>query len=90
MKGSDLKIIDPFETMIRNIYKITDFVERMRVQKAIVDLREFSPDLAKEIKKIDPKMIPLGKETFTAEIDKPYFDTLIDFATWRGAPNGLI
>lgn len=62
LKGSTRDIIDPFESMITNAYKITDFVERARVGKSITNLRNISPELAEMIKPIKPKIVPVAKQ----------------------------
>lgn len=59
--GSEKQIIDPLESIIANTYKITDFVERARVAKSIVNLRNFSEELAGLIVKQKPTIIPVAK-----------------------------
>lgn len=61
IKGSAKDIIDPFESMITNAYKVTDFVERARVGRSIANLRNASPELAEMIKPIRPKIVPVAK-----------------------------
>ena len=84
MKGSERNIVDPLESVITDTYKITDFVERARVSKALVGLRKFSPDLAETIKEVKPKMVPVAKEMLKAEIDQPFMDRLIEFGKELG------
>ncbi len=62
LKGSTKDIIDPFESMIMNAYKVTDFVERARVGRSIVNLRKASPELAEMIKLIKPRIVPVAKQ----------------------------
>ena len=62
LKGSVKDIIDPFESMITNAYKITDFVERARVGRSIANLRKASSELAEMIKPINPKIVPVAKQ----------------------------
>ena len=62
LKGSTKDIIDPFESMITNAYKVTDFVERARVGRSIANLRKTSPELAELIKPIKPKLVPVAKQ----------------------------
>ena len=62
IKGSTKKIIDPLESLITNVYKITDFVERERVAKSVVNLRNLSPELSEMIKPVAPKMVPVAQE----------------------------
>ncbi|KKR80198.1 MAG: hypothetical protein UU28_C0046G0007, partial [Parcubacteria group bacterium GW2011_GWD2_40_9] len=62
LKGSTKDIIDPFESMITNAYKVTDFVERARVGRSITNLRNTSPELAEMIKPIKPKLVPVAKQ----------------------------
>lgn len=62
LKGSARDIIDPFESMITNAYKVTDFVERARVGRSIIDLRKASPELAEMIKPLKPKIVPVAKQ----------------------------
>ncbi len=62
LKGSTRDIIDPFESMITNAYKVTDFVERARVGRSITNLRNTSPELAEMIKPIKPKIVPVAKQ----------------------------
>jgi len=52
IKGSEKAIIDPLESLISDTYKVTDFVERERVGKAVVNLRNQSPELAEMINPI--------------------------------------
>lgn len=62
LKGSTKDIIDPFESMITNAYKVTDFVERARVGRSISNLRNTSPELAEMIKPIKPKLVLVAKQ----------------------------
>lgn len=62
LKGSTKEIIDPFESLITNTYKVTDFVERARVGRSITNLRKLSPELAEMIKPISPKIVPVAKQ----------------------------
>ncbi|MDP2703940.1 MAG: LPD38 domain-containing protein [bacterium] len=62
LKGSTKDIIDPFESMITNAYKVTDFVERARVGRSITNLRNTSPELAEMIKPTKPKLVPVAKQ----------------------------
>ncbi len=62
LKGSAKDIIDPFESMITNAYKITDFAERARVGRSITNLRKLSPELAEMIKPIKTKIVPVAKQ----------------------------
>jgi len=61
IKGSVKAIIDPLESLISDTYKITDFVERTRVAKAVINLRKLSPELEKLINPIAPEMVPVAK-----------------------------
>lgn len=62
LKGSEKAIVDPFESLITNTYKVTDFVERARVAKSVTKLRNTSPELAELIKPIKTKIIPVAKQ----------------------------
>lgn len=62
LKGSTKDIIDPFESLITNAYKVTDFVERARVGQSITNLRSVSPELADMIRPIKPKIVPVAKQ----------------------------
>lgn len=61
LKGSTKQIIDPFESLITNTYKVTDFVERARVAKSITNLRNISAELGELIKPIKTKIVPVAK-----------------------------
>lgn len=83
IRGAELDIIDPLETLISNTYRVTDFVEKARVTRAIVGLRTLSPDLKQIIKPVPPKFVPVavqkikkvpGKEVeFPETIFRPSF-----------------
>lgn len=60
IKGSERQIIDPLESIITNVYKITDFVEKARVAKSIVNLRNLSKEFDNVITKVSPKMVPVA------------------------------
>jgi len=62
IKGSEKAIVDPFESLITNTYKVSDFVERARVAKSITKLREASLELAELIKPIKTKIVPVAKQ----------------------------
>ena len=53
IEGSERKILNPIEQMVRRVYTITNFVERQRTIKSIVDLRAKSPELQKEWEETD-------------------------------------
>ena len=78
IKGSEKAIIDPLESLISDTYKITDFVERERVAKAVVNLRKLSPELEEIIRPIAPKMVPVARiagesdATFIARFRKEF------------------
>jgi len=61
LKDSTKQIIDPFESLITNTYKVTDFVERARVAKSITNLRNISSELGELIKPIKTKIVPVAK-----------------------------
>ena len=84
IRGSGKIIINPLETFISDTYRITDLVERDRVARAVVGLRNFSPELKGLITETKPKMAPVARETMKAEIDKPFFDKLTKFAKGLG------
>lgn len=84
VRGSSKKIVNPLETLVSDTYRITDLVERDRVARAIVNLRNFGDDLKEVITETKPKMAPVAVETMKAEIDKPFFDALTTFAKKLG------
>lgn len=49
IKGSDLQIIDPLESLVKDTYRVTDLVERTRVAKSITDLSPSIPDLIQPV-----------------------------------------
>ena len=59
IKGSDLQIIDPLESLIKDTYRVTDLVERTRVAKSITDLSASIPDLIQPVK---TKVAPVSFE----------------------------
>ncbi len=59
-KGIDAPIVDPAETDIQMAYFYADYVERVRIGQGIWESRKFSPELAKEIVEIPPKMVRVG------------------------------
>lgn len=66
IKGSDLEIHDPIESIIKNTYRILETSDRNRVANAVAGMMEYFPD---EIKPVDPKMIPVANEEFTVQTD---------------------
>jgi len=74
IRGSEKTIINPLESLIKYVYKITDFVERERVAKSIVNLRNKFPELQeviKPIKNIRPVAIEEGRTIFRPGILEP-------------------
>jgi hypothetical protein len=56
MKGSKRVIISPIESAIKATYITTNIAERNRIANMIIDLRDVSPEIAKTIRPIKPKM----------------------------------
>lgn len=78
--GSERKIIDPLESLVTNTYRVTDYVERARVSQAIVGLRNFSDDLAREIFPVKAKIAPVAVEKIEKVIDPVLSRNLRNFA----------
>jgi hypothetical protein len=72
IKGSDRDIVDPLESVIKQTYDVQKIVEKQRTLNALVKVGEFE--------KIDPKIVPVGKVTHTAEVDREFMDKLGGFA----------
>ena len=82
--GSHKKIINPIEALIMNAYIVNSWVAQQRVIQDTVNLRLYSKDLAANIKRVTPKMVPVAVAERTAEIDKGFFDSLEKFAKELG------
>lgn len=82
IKGSDLEIHDPIESIIKNTYKIMDTAARNKVFKDIHSLKDLE-ELG--ISKKEIQMIPIAKIEHRAVIDKKFIDDLAGFAKTLGA-----
>lgn len=68
-KGSELDLVDPIESLIRNTYKYIDIAEKNRVGLAMKKLAESNPDVAEKAfvkSKTEMKPIELSKEELTS------------------------
>lgn len=62
IEGSERKIVDPLEGMVRNAYQIMDAADRNRVAKAVLSLRSKNPELSNVLQVVKKP----GKDTITA------------------------
>lgn len=85
IRGSERQIHDIFESMMIQVYKTTDLINRKMIVDRIYDLQYLSPELAQQIYKVDRPVIPIGKVTHKVEIDPVMRKQLTDFATNLGA-----
>lgn len=60
--GSERDIIDPMESAVKLTYQVINAAERARIGRMIVDLRNASPELAKEIVRAKPSMKVVANE----------------------------
>lgn len=68
IRGADLDIIDPIESIVKNIYLFTDIAEKNRVMTAMVDLAAKAPEGESFMVKVDRPARPI--EVSKAEIGK--------------------
>lgn len=61
IEGSEAKIIDPLESMVKNSFHIIDAADRNRVAKSVISLRTKNPALADAIQIVSKP----GKDTIT-------------------------
>lgn len=66
IKGSDLEIHDPVESIIKNTYRIMDAAERNTVSRSVAKLSEVLPE---KISPVDPKRIPVAMDEITLQVD---------------------
>lgn len=68
IRGADLDIVDPIESIVKNIYLFTDIAEKNRVMTAMVDLAAKAPEGQSFMVKADRPARPV--EVTKAEIGK--------------------
>ena len=56
IKGSTEELIDPLESIIKNVYSLVQMAEQNAVGQALVDLAEKAEGMGKLVEKIPPKM----------------------------------
>jgi hypothetical protein len=83
IKGSEREILDPLESIIENTYKAVTAGEQNRLWRSVAQIGEQFPELG--IKKIKPKIFPVGTIEHRAAIDKQYIDEVSKFAKNLGA-----
>jgi hypothetical protein len=69
-RGSERKIIDPIESILRNSYVLTALAERQRVVHAMVELGVARPDLIRKKKGVPHQVKIAGEEL--AKLLEPY------------------
>lgn len=84
IKGSERPVIDPLESSITNVYRVTDVAERARVSRAIANLPAIKEELGEEIYEVKPRMVPVARQELRAEVDKKFLNDLIKFAKGLG------
>ena len=78
IRGADLDIVDPIESIVKNIYLFTDIAEKNRVMTAMVNLSEKAPEGQSFMVKADRPARPV--EVSKAEIGKVLKEHGIDLA----------
>ena len=82
IKGSELEIHNPIESMVKNTYKIMDIASRNKVWNDIYSLKEI-PEIG--IKEIQAPIVPVAKVKVKAAIDAGYLQQVKEFAEKLGA-----
>lgn len=60
MKGSDRPVVDPLESIVKNVYLFTQAIERNKVALKIVELASKGEGLGKWAERVDPKMYAIN------------------------------
>lgn len=81
IKGSELQVIDPIESIIGNTYIFSEVGERNRVTANIAKLAEDIPALQEEIHYVSPKVVPTGTAIHKEVIDPTLYEGLVQFAS---------
>jgi len=82
IKGSELEIHNPIESMIKNTYRIMDIAERNTVSRSVAKLSEVLPE---DISPVKIKMVPVAEVEHRAAVDQSFISDLASFAKELGA-----